>query len=591
MDAIFVSGHIKAGDEPTIKLQDVFIFVYESHEEKVGNLLTTQVDGVMTVNGKLSMDMDDENLSLIRPQFQKDVLKPSGTQISFNTTLFSIGWDGKSYQLWAWGSRKWFEILPSKSYLPVYKSNLEAIAAYYIMLFIHEDDPGCSLAGALLKYGLAEGGGLNRGGVIVRLKSHATFLLSQMRKGESSDVHWQRTEFFHWLASECIGVYKSIVKNTPSETFIPPRKIILEDAPDLPQVFTPREVLEERRKHSRRYIYIQSTEQSLERSQSPGLKARQDQSFQYRKETQFTALRVPPAQDSVVIADAPQPAAGETLAQTIARLVHLGATQNQKDKFSMKTVANWLNRTYAFKFSAQSLRAQDVYKLSDHMTSVEAVFCLSSQIYLALPARYQNLPIGKELWAAANESQFQGLSKEEAKAKKSAWTDLRSPKTELHVRKGTKAAKASDLTKSVSARAALRRERKAEIHGNGHDPGTNGGSKRTAAAAGNDVTHNSPTPDAAVEPTAGKKARREFTPPEMGEEDDKSYLNPHLETRQLPEQVNNNFEQLTIVSRPLDETELEGLKQEDFIDEDEMQAILEKVRSGPPAQIRRSGLY
>lgn len=53
----------------------------------------------------------------------------------------------------------------------------------------------------LSQFAIHEGTGLVRSEAAEKIKGHAEFLLSQMRKGDS--VLWKSTLFFKWLSSEC----------------------------------------------------------------------------------------------------------------------------------------------------------------------------------------------------------------------------------------------------------------------------------------------------------------------------------------------------------------------------------------------------
>lgn len=194
-------------DYPCFILRDTTI--YNRDGDTFGNLLNAELEGPYIVRGQIAFDEDEEHIDNLRQRKYKN------EHVEIKTEAFSIA--GDPITLWARGTYRWLEIWPSTKYEDTYKHMMDGIHIYFTVASIYEKPHSrkkgskknaLNIEYVLETYALIEGTGLDMNDVVVRITSHAAFLISQMRK--DSLLPWTSTSFFHWLIGECPDTYNEI---------------------------------------------------------------------------------------------------------------------------------------------------------------------------------------------------------------------------------------------------------------------------------------------------------------------------------------------------------------------------------------------
>ncbi|KAK0664440.1 hypothetical protein QBC41DRAFT_233908 [Cercophora samala] len=232
---------VEPGDEegewPCFVLSDAT--VYRKDGKTLANPLMVHSEGPFVIHGLLEIDEDTKQY-VKSPGAKGVYLEVTGsTKYSFSDGPFA---------LWVSGASGWFEIKPSRKYLPMYREVAEAVTLYYRILDVHEahakrckkagrrQTPPLSLDQIFLHYAVKIGSGIVRDEVEALCSKWAEFLISHFRKEE--DFGWKLTPFAQWLVSKHPKRVEDAAKGLPIP---PPPPAHFEDAED--------DVLRSRRKN------------------------------------------------------------------------------------------------------------------------------------------------------------------------------------------------------------------------------------------------------------------------------------------------------------------------------------------------------
>ncbi|KAK4172462.1 hypothetical protein QBC36DRAFT_314808 [Triangularia setosa] len=189
---------------PCFVLSDATI--YRKDGKTLANPLMVHAEGPLAVHGLLEIDNDTK----------KYVRNPGAKGVYLevtDSTKYSFS-DGP-FALWVSGASGWFEIKPSRKYLPMYREVEEAVDLYYRVLDVHEahnklskrskksgkkQPPPLTLDQIFLHYAVKVGSGIVRDEVEALCDKWAEFFISHFRKEDQFD--WKSTPFAQWLISK-----------------------------------------------------------------------------------------------------------------------------------------------------------------------------------------------------------------------------------------------------------------------------------------------------------------------------------------------------------------------------------------------------
>ncbi|RFU34922.1 hypothetical protein B7463_g1400, partial [Scytalidium lignicola] len=194
-------------DWPCFLLEDAV--VYWKDGETLGNILDAELQGTYMVRGRLEVEKENRKYLLNK--------KAQSTYIEIRESqAYSIGYGPTT--IWASGKSGWFEIRPAPAYQDIYNRILEGIDIYYAVIEAYEELEHVprrkgyrnilTVDEILLKYAMKDGTGLTRSEVIERIQSHASFLLTHMRKEKL--VNFENTGFYKWLKIRCPEIYQRL---------------------------------------------------------------------------------------------------------------------------------------------------------------------------------------------------------------------------------------------------------------------------------------------------------------------------------------------------------------------------------------------
>ncbi|KAK4204298.1 hypothetical protein QBC40DRAFT_273184 [Triangularia verruculosa] len=180
--------------------------IYRKDGKTIANPLMVHAEGPLVIHGLLEIDSDTKE-HLRNPGARRVYMEVTdSTKYSFSDGPFA---------LWMAGSSRWFEIKPSKKYLPMYREIQEAANLYFPMLDVHKDrhelvkrakksgkkQPApLTMDQIFLKCAVNAGNGIVRHEVEAWCDKWAEFLLSHSRKEDQS--LWKSTPLTQWLSTK-----------------------------------------------------------------------------------------------------------------------------------------------------------------------------------------------------------------------------------------------------------------------------------------------------------------------------------------------------------------------------------------------------
>ncbi|KAH8801552.1 hypothetical protein F5884DRAFT_518767 [Xylogone sp. PMI_703] len=194
--------------------------VYWKDGETQANILDAELQGTYIVRGRLEVEKEN------RKYLQNKKVYSAYIEIR-DSQAYSIGYGPTT--IWASGKSGWFEIRPATEYQDIYNKIIEGIDLYYAILEAYEDlerEPkhkgyrnSLTVDEILLKYAIRDGTGLTRSEVIERIESHASFLLTHMRKEKL--VKFEATSFYKWLKIRCPEIFQRLLQHSVSAAAMP----------------------------------------------------------------------------------------------------------------------------------------------------------------------------------------------------------------------------------------------------------------------------------------------------------------------------------------------------------------------------------
>ncbi|KAK4670356.1 uncharacterized protein QC763_210970 [Podospora pseudopauciseta] len=192
------------GEWPCFVLSDAII--YRKDGKTLANPLMVHSEGPLVIRGLLEIDKETKKYVKI------PVVKGVHLEIT-DSTKYSIS--DEPFALWVSGTSGWFEIQPSRKYLPMYREVAEAANLYYRVFVAHDDHhklvklckksgrkqpPPLSLDQIFLHYAVKIGSGIVRDEVEALCDKWAEFFISHFKKENQLD--WKPTRFAQWLISK-----------------------------------------------------------------------------------------------------------------------------------------------------------------------------------------------------------------------------------------------------------------------------------------------------------------------------------------------------------------------------------------------------
>ncbi|KAI1437522.1 hypothetical protein GGR50DRAFT_77837 [Xylaria sp. CBS 124048] len=215
-----VDPELHCDDWPCFLLLDATVY---RRDGTIVNQLHVDLEGPFVVRGRLELEMDNSQYLVKRTMKRK----APWIQVEFSNT-FSVGAKDDSScipVIWASGAAGWFELIPSKAYMPMFNTMIQAFVLHHSLLLQYEDaleelqmskkkkkptfaDVDKELDELLFGYALRAGDGLTLRHAYERLHEHAFFLLSHFPK---------ETRVYKYIAT----LYPDIVKELAAKIAAP----------------------------------------------------------------------------------------------------------------------------------------------------------------------------------------------------------------------------------------------------------------------------------------------------------------------------------------------------------------------------------